>query len=557
LHGPFGDSFYQDSCEGLGTDAFAISKAGDGICMHAHACEHAFCRDPYPQDLPSYIVEAKAPEDVQVALAFARAHSIQVVVKTTGHSYHGASTAKNSLLIWMQNYPKDGTITVNYEDSCGTTHDAVIGVNGGETWNDVIEAVGPDYHIVTGGGRTVSAVGGWLQGSGLSFSARQYGLGVDQVVEFSVVLANGSSVTANACENEDLFWALRGGGGGTWGVVTNAVYKLHPVVPITVTNWFVGGWENTSPEFAFATVDAWLKYWIEVSPTLDNRFGGFWSERGAQLVFSGTREEADTAFLNDFEQWYINDLLPVSGFSFETQFGALPPSNVTETFTSWYEYKGGAEAYNNPDLTDATGEAYEGAEFIAGRLIPIETVVNDPEGTHALLLDLAINLQFGPINYFLGGAVTDVPDNATSVSPALRKAAWNVIVNGDEARDKVIDFVPNSVSGACFNHHSPTEPDWRNALWGEEQYSKLLELKEKYDPERVFNCWHCVGYLGEELPEGDMNYDPVCPDGGLTESPTMAPSGEFPIMAPSGASSIIVSRLVAIAMSILIVVLFH
>jgi hypothetical protein len=143
LHGPFPTDFYEDECEGLGTGAFAISKAGNGICMHTHACEHLFCCLKFPQDLPAYLLEAKAEGDVQAALAFARAYEIPLTVKTTGHSYHDSSTAKDSLLIWMQNYAKDDTITDNYE-ACGETYHAVIGVNGGETWNDVIEVVGPN-----------------------------------------------------------------------------------------------------------------------------------------------------------------------------------------------------------------------------------------------------------------------------------------------------------------------------------------------------------------------------------------------------------------------------
>lgn len=94
-----------------------------------------------------------------------------------------------------------------------------------------------------------SAVGGWLQGSsGLSFSPRRYGLGVDQVVGFTVVLADGDVVTADACTNPDLFWALRGIGGGTYGVVTHAHYKLHPLTPIVEVNWGLLGISNTSLE---------------------------------------------------------------------------------------------------------------------------------------------------------------------------------------------------------------------------------------------------------------------------------------------------------------------
>ena len=70
LHGPFADDAY-NVCETLGTNAFAISRANDGLCMHAHACQYEFCRVGFETDLPAYVVEAKSQEDIQVALAFA------------------------------------------------------------------------------------------------------------------------------------------------------------------------------------------------------------------------------------------------------------------------------------------------------------------------------------------------------------------------------------------------------------------------------------------------------------------------------------------------------
>ena len=65
-------------------------------------------------------------------------------------------------------------------------------------------------------------------GACLHFAYRRYGLGIDNVLQFEVVLANGSKVVTDQCSEPDLFWALRGGGGGTFGVVTAAVYRLHP-----------------------------------------------------------------------------------------------------------------------------------------------------------------------------------------------------------------------------------------------------------------------------------------------------------------------------------------
>mmetsp|Transcript_2860 Transcript_2860/g.6726 ORF Transcript_2860/g.6726 Transcript_2860/m.6726 type:complete len:621 (-) Transcript_2860:68-1930(-) len=499
LHGPFPEGYYMDSCEGLGSDAFAISRAGSGICMHAHACQREFCRKEFDFDLPAYIVEAKQASDIQAALNFSKTHDVQVTVKTTGHSYHGASTAKDSLLIWMQNFEKNGTIYDNYTSCDGAkTYHAVVAVNGGETWNDVIEAVGPNYHAVTGGGRTVSAAGGWLQGSGLSFTSRKYGLGVDQAVQFEAVLADGTMVTANACENTDLYWALRGGGGGTFGVVTNVLYELHPVSPVIVTNWYIEGFEN-APDQGAAAVPAWLKYWIKVSPDLDPRIGGFFGTNGVHIVFMGTLQEAKAAYLDAFDLWYYSELLPISQF-IPDLYGALPPSVVTGPVADWYTYKGGADAYNNPDATDPTGDSYDGAEYIAARLIPASFLREKPDEMLNLLVGIVSTPggYLGPVNYILGGNIQNVGDNETSVSPALRAAAWNLFVDPASV-PKLFELLPNSVTGACFNHHSPVEPDWRNSLWGT-QYDRLLELKNKYDPDRVFNCWHCVGYTGLENP---------------------------------------------------------
>jgi hypothetical protein len=504
LHGPIPETAFATDCRTLGTNAYAISQGGNGICTHAFACEYEFCRDGegFQQNIPQFVAEVKTAQDIQAALAFAQTYDIQVSVKTTGHSYHGASTARNSLLIWMQNYPKDGAITTDFVDSCGTSYDAVVGINGGETWNDVLEAVKGDYHIVTGGGRTVSAAGGWLMGSGLSFSSRQYGLGVDQVVTFDLVLTNGTMVQVDGCTNPELFWALRGGGGGTFGVVTNVRYMLHPPTPITVLNWNLQGieylFENELLDELQAFVYIWLTYWTEISPTLETRWSGFFGPTGATLYFSGNLEDATASFINDFDDWYSNTLIPNTNF-IPGAWGAFPPSSSVEVKSSWYESKGGASAYSDPDQTDATGDAYNGVEFIAARLMPLQMVVNEPERVRDAMFDLAITGALGDINYFLGGKINDVDEESMALNPAHRRAIWSVFTNSDEARDRLTSFIPNNVTGVCFNHHSPSEPDWRNACWGP-HYARLEALKNKYDPNRVFNCWHCPGYVGEENP---------------------------------------------------------
>lgn len=145
----------------------------------------------------------------------------------------------------------------------------------GQNWSEVLDAVKESYNIVSPDEKTVSAAGGWLQGGGIAYNSRLYGLGIDNVVEFRVVLTDGSIVVANQCTNPDLFWSLRGGGGGTFGIVTHIHYKLHQVTPIIQVNFSIYGLQNLEPidvkPYARARYQ-FLNFWMSISPTLDNRW---------------------------------------------------------------------------------------------------------------------------------------------------------------------------------------------------------------------------------------------------------------------------------------------
>lgn len=90
--------------------------------------------------------------------------------------------------------------------------------------------------LIGGAAPTVGASGGWILGGGHSFASNTFGLGVDNVEQMRVVLPNGTYVTANRCQNQDMFFALRGGGGGTFGVLMETTSRVHPIVPFQVRN---------------------------------------------------------------------------------------------------------------------------------------------------------------------------------------------------------------------------------------------------------------------------------------------------------------------------------
>ena len=114
--------------------------------------------------------------------------------------------------------------------------------------------------------------------------SRYHGLGVDNVVSFNVVLADGSLVVADKCSHPDLFWALRGGGGGTFGVVTSAVYRVHETMGVSYINIVIGDQNGAAPVSLWRK---WLDFWIEQSAALDSKHGAYWSYTFVHMYYLG------------------------------------------------------------------------------------------------------------------------------------------------------------------------------------------------------------------------------------------------------------------------------
>lgn len=407
----------------------------------------------------------------------------------------GASVQANSINIWMANFPMDGTIHEDWQDSCGTNHGAVLSSNGGEIFNDVFGAIGEDYHIITGDTHSVGFAG-WLQGVGLSHTSRTYGLGVDQVRSFDVVLPNGDFVTTDACSHPDLFWALRGGGGGTFGVVTNMKYQLQPVTQITAVEIIVDVDAMEAAGNEDLVVDAsraYLRWWAKVSPDLDPRVAGAWfSSADNEIFILADVLTARQLFIKDLEEWFENEFLATEGF--------LGSIEVTVA-DSWFELMGGTDPSPGSLLGNGHGPR------ASTRLVPQSMVREDPEKVADFLTDLVAEVSgFGA--YWLGGVVNNVPGDATAVHPAMRAAEYGITTTTRQAASRVRDYLPNDITGCSYNHHSPNEPDWRECLWGS-NYRRLLGIKNRYDPNRIFNCWHCVGYQGLEYEENAGKNAPI------------------------------------------------
>ena len=181
----------------------------------------------YNGSSPAAIVTPTSVADVQKAMAFATSNKLHVAPRSGGHSYTGASTANGAMVFDLRQLPGG----VDYDAASGR----VTAPAATHLWelHQVLAAAGRG--IPTGICPTVGAAGHAL-GGGLGAQSRHAGLLSDALTSATVVLPGGQAVTASGAENPDLFWALRGGGGGNFGVTTSLTFSTFPVSDVDVVN---------------------------------------------------------------------------------------------------------------------------------------------------------------------------------------------------------------------------------------------------------------------------------------------------------------------------------
>lgn len=209
--------------------------------------------------IPAAVVTPTSAADVQKAMAFAAAHNLKVAPRSGGHSYIGASTANGAMVLDLRQLPGDA----NYDAATGQV--TVTPATSLYTMHRTLAAVGRG--VPTGTCPSVGAAGHAL-GGGMGAQSRHAGLLCDQLTSASVVLPNGQAVTASAASNPDLFWALRGGSGGNFGVTTSLTFATFPTKDVDVVNLnfppqsfaqVLVGWQNwlrTADRDSWALADA-------------------------------------------------------------------------------------------------------------------------------------------------------------------------------------------------------------------------------------------------------------------------------------------------------------
>jgi FAD/FMN-containing dehydrogenase len=381
-----------------------------------------FTGDPCSGDgYPLFVVNATTPEHVRLAVKFARDHNVRLVVKSTGHDYVGRSVAPNSLSIWTHHL-RSITPRASFSPKCCSTTTPIppvpaVTVGSGAQMIDIYTALDAlNQTIVGGGGETVS-VGGYLTGGGHSLLSARYGLAADQVLEMQLVTPTGRLVTANECQNTDLFWAMRGGGGSTFGVMTSVTVRTHPTPQITNLFLILASFDTVGPRvwdmvayvisrFPALGDAAGLSGYSYLFNTIPNPLGAGPATVSGMLINVVLQDTRDPKVMTDL--WapvlaHVRDTWPEV---------VVVDSNVTTfpTFLAWY-----GEHYD----TTATGNN----TFVGSRLLDERSLTADLTASAAAFRRLS---EGGVATAYLvsGRGVRDaVPrGGGNAVLPAWRRA---------------------------------------------------------------------------------------------------------------------------------------
>jgi FAD/FMN-containing dehydrogenase len=479
--------------------------------------------------MPSiYAVAARSTNDVVAAVNFARLNNLRLVVKGGGHSYQGTSNAPDSLLIWTR---KMNDITI-HDSFVGAGCDGhaptrAVTVGAGAIWAHVYDAVTTRAGgYVQGGGCMTVGVAGLVQSGGFGSFSKAYGTAAGSLLQAEVVTADGVVRIANACTNPELFWSLKGGGGGSLGVITRLTLRVHALpesfgaVNITI---------KTASAPAFRRLIGLIVDFYNQS-----LMNPHWGEQirlrhdnvlQIQMVFQGLNRSQAQALWQPFL-----DSVDASQ-DFKVEFSPLRVV-ATSARTFWAptmlkklfgfistDDRSGAPDGNVfwPGDQGQAGQVLHGYEsaWLPAALLRNEQRQAFGDALYAASRHWSVSLH---LNKGLAGAPAEAVAAAkdTAMNPAVLDAFALVIlgaegppaypgVTGHEpdavlarehaqaigrAMDELRKVVPNA--GSYVSESNFFDANWQQSFWGS-NYPRLRAAKTQYDPDGLFFVHHGVG----------------------------------------------------------------
>jgi FAD/FMN-containing dehydrogenase len=465
----------------------------------------------------TYRIDVQTVDEVTKAVKFASKHNIRLTLLNSGHDFLGRNDAPNGLVIVttalkgirlltdfkpsLQGVPVVNTSTkiqpiTNPPADTWVTFG--VGYNTGEL-NKLLQS----SKLVTLGAahEGVSVAGGWGQNAGHAVLSPKYGLGADQFVEFKIITADGKMRVANSVSEPDLFWALRGGGGGTWGVVVEATVKTYPSSGIASSTFWINATNYNDQKSIYPAV-AWLHTKIPefADQGLTNYYYIYPNAFAITSVYPGGK--GSKKWIDQKWQPHLRHLATFPGMSassinyisfeysnfytwFDDTIVKRRPTNAIFDLGSLFGAKSGSISRRHGPGSEKMLTQSQGVRGTDSWLLGKDHL-NSPKFAKVLEESMPRNMNNPQLRgQGVGGPGVFSRGNDTSVLAAWRKTYCHIIHIGSLDTDATPMRRLAPEMGAYANEASRDMPGWRKAFWGE-NYDRLSEIKKRYDPDHLF-----------------------------------------------------------------------
>jgi FAD/FMN-containing dehydrogenase len=430
---------------------------GDGIIEPGGAEYESASRSLLASGKPTHVLRPQSVEDVQAGVRFAARAGLLLSVRGGGHGFPGFGTNDGGVVI-------DLSKLANVEVIDSERH--LVRIGGGATWGQVAAALTPHGLAISSGDTKSVGVGGLTLTGGIGWKVRKYGLALDNVAGAEVVTAGGEVVRANAEENPELFWAIRGGG-GNFGIVTAFDFAAHPT-----TDVFHGKIAFAASEAA-TVIQGWADYLRtapeELTSTVNfaNPFGGPDAPVEIYVAFDGDDSALAARAIDPIRRLgaVIDDGIALQPYADTLADGTPPPPGLVFALRSAF-----ADKESVPEVLRILAEvrASERSPFIAVRSV--------------------------------GGAVSRVPDDVTAYAHRHAELMFVTTSAGPKpvveaarpALEAIWEKLAPHVNGAYANFLSSATAEDVAAVYPTEVYNRLAAVKRQYDPGNLFARNHNV-----------------------------------------------------------------
>jgi FAD binding domain/Berberine and berberine like len=443
-------------------DAFAqklhgsVTRPGDSDYDEVRALYNAMI-----DKRPALIARCADRDDVVAAVNFGREQGLDIAIRCGGHNGPGLGSVDDGLVIDLSGLK---AITVDPDSRTAT-------VGGGCLVGDVDAATHEHGMAAPGGIISTTGAGGLMLGGGIGHLTRKAGLSIDNILGAEVVLADGSVVNADESENDDLYWALRGGG-GNFGVVTQLKLRLHPISTVVAGPMF---WELDKS----ADILKWYREFILNAPEDLNGFFAFASVPPAPMFPEELHLQKVAGIV-----WCWTG--PEEGAAEALAEARSQPGLVLD----------GVQPMPFPALNSAFDDLYPAGDQWYWRADFVESIPDEAVEKHAEFGAKMPTWKCTMHMYPIDGAAHRV--GATDTAWGYRNANWGAVFAGVDSDPANVEAIgawsredhealhPFSAGGAYVNMMMEEGQDRVEAAYGE-NYARLAKIKAEYDPDNLFH----------------------------------------------------------------------